>query len=71
MDLTLSPNAQAQMEVEVQETEEVANDTFEVNLMDAGVEDEDIISLRGIKARLVKKIKEMPTTSNVQTRAQV
>jgi hypothetical protein len=48
----------------------VATDAFEVDLLDAGVEDEDIISLQRIEARLVLKINEMPTTSNVRTRAQ-
>lgn len=48
----------------------MATDAFEVDLLDAGVEHEDIISLQRIEARLVLKINEMPTTSNVRTRAQ-
>ena len=65
----LSPQQRAAAEEE-DEAEDVTEGTFEVDLLDAGVPDEDIISLRRVEARLSAEVREVPPTPNVRTRAQ-
>jgi hypothetical protein len=68
-DLMLSPHVHRRGVGEEQEAGEVAKCTFEVNLMVAGVEDDDITSLRRNEGRLLAKMKERLVPSNMRTRA--
>jgi hypothetical protein len=69
-DMVLSPHNQRGGEDQEREAEDVAEGNFEINLVDAGVEDEDIASLRRIEERLAAKIRERTMSPNIQTRAQ-
>jgi hypothetical protein len=52
------------------QAEDVAEGNFEVILVDEGVEDEDIASLRRIEERLAVKMRERTMPTNIRTRAQ-
>lgn len=71
-DKILSPTAPSRRSEGHQDssTEDVAQDDFEVGLHDAGVEDQDIHILRRVERRLEARLREVPASSNVRTRAQ-
>jgi hypothetical protein len=66
-DTVLSPHNQRGGE---DQAEDVAEGNFEVILVDEGVEDEDIASLRRIEERLAVKMRERTMPTNIRTRAQ-
>jgi hypothetical protein len=50
--------------------EDVAEGNFVVSLVDVGVEDEDIASLRRIEERLARTMRERTMSANIRTRSQ-
>jgi hypothetical protein len=68
-DMVLSPHNQSGGEDKEREAEDAVEGNFEVNLVDAGVEDEDISSLRRIE-ELAAKMRERTMPPNIRTRAQ-
>jgi hypothetical protein len=68
--MVLSPHNHRGGEDQEREAEDVAEGNFEVGLVDVGVEDEDIASLRRIEERLAAKMRERTVPANIQTRAQ-
>jgi hypothetical protein len=68
--MVLSPHNHRGREDQERQAEDVAEGNFEVGLVDVGVEDEDIASLRRIEERLAAKMRERTVPANIQTRAQ-